>query len=90
MDLSQFGQESTLILLVIIIGASIYAFVDSSFMNSMLFDIREIKSNHQYYRFLTSGFVHNDWFHLAFNMFSLHSFSQGIDLTPKKRTHLRR
>lgn len=33
----------------------------------------------QYYRFLTSGFIHADMQHLLFNMLTLYFFGQGIE-----------
>jgi len=79
MDISQFGHEGSLILMVVLSLTSIYAFMDSGFMSSMIFDIKEVRDNKQYYRFMTSGFVHNDVMHLGFNLFSLYFFSQDLE-----------
>ena len=38
-----------------------------------------IRQHHQWYRFLTSGFVHADLLHLAINMFVLWSFGNAIE-----------
>jgi membrane associated rhomboid family serine protease len=38
-----------------------------------------IREQHQWYRFLTSGFVHADGVHLAINMFVLWSFGNAIE-----------
>ena len=38
-----------------------------------------IRENHQWFRFLTSGFVHADTLHLAINMFVLWSFGNAIE-----------
>lgn len=38
-----------------------------------------IDSKKQYYRFITSGFVHGDWQHLIFNMFTLYFFGPVIE-----------
>ncbi|WP_225860154.1 MULTISPECIES: rhomboid family intramembrane serine protease [Chitinophaga] len=38
-----------------------------------------IKEKKQYYRFITSGFVHGDWGHLFFNMLTLYFFSSQIE-----------
>jgi membrane associated rhomboid family serine protease len=38
-----------------------------------------IKRNHEYYRFLTSGFVHISTTHLMFNMFSFYFFGTAIE-----------
>ncbi|MDX1476555.1 MAG: rhomboid family intramembrane serine protease [Saprospiraceae bacterium] len=36
--------------------------------------------NKQWYRLLTSGFVHGDWLHLLINMYVLYEFGRGIEL----------
>lgn len=38
-----------------------------------------IKREKQYYRFITSGFIHADWVHLFFNMFSFFYFGGAIE-----------
>jgi membrane associated rhomboid family serine protease len=37
------------------------------------------KRNKEYYRFITSGFLHADWMHLIFNMFTLYFFGRNIE-----------
>ena len=38
-----------------------------------------ITTRNQYYRFLTSGFIHRDHMHLLFNMFSFYFFGGAIE-----------
>jgi membrane associated rhomboid family serine protease len=38
-----------------------------------------VKEKKQLYRFITSGFVHGDFLHLAFNMFTLFFFGSAIE-----------
>lgn len=38
-----------------------------------------VKEKNQYYRFITSGFVHADFMHLGFNMFTLYFFGSFIE-----------
>ena len=38
------------------------------------------KRNKQYYRFITSGFLHADWMHLIFNMFTLYFFGKNVEI----------
>jgi membrane associated rhomboid family serine protease len=56
-----------------LIGFSNAAFVDKTIM----WPYRVAREN-QYIRFITSGFLHADWMHLIFNMFTL--FFMGIGL----------
>ena len=39
------------------------------------------KRNKEYYRFLSSGFVHGSWMHLIFNMYVLYEFGSTVELT---------
>lgn len=39
-----------------------------------------VKRKHQYYRFITSGFLHADLVHLFFNMFTLYFFGSNLEL----------
>ncbi len=45
----------------------------------LLFHPVTIRRHHQWYRFLTSGFVHGDMVHLLINMFVLWSFGNAIE-----------
>ena len=38
-----------------------------------------VKRHQQYYRFITSGFIHQDWMHLLFNMISFNFFGLTIE-----------
>jgi membrane associated rhomboid family serine protease len=39
-----------------------------------------VKRYNQFYRFITSGFIHADWIHLFFNMFVLYSFGSVVEI----------
>ena len=45
----------------------------------LVFHPATIRKHHQWYRFLTSGFIHADMMHLAINMFVLWSFGNAIE-----------
>jgi membrane associated rhomboid family serine protease len=53
---------------------SIIAFINRNFFESWLFKVGEISQGRQYWRLITSGFLHVDFFHLLFNMYALFSF----------------
>lgn len=70
--------------LLIIIGLTVlvsaYAWSNQELMNSWILDPYRMDGKPgQWYRFLTSGFLHADWGHLLFNMITLYSFG-GIVL----------
>ena len=48
-------------------------------MNKLIFNPYMITEHRQWYRFITSGFIHADWIHLAVNMFVLWSFGNVVE-----------
>jgi len=69
------------IFLLAIIGANILisykGFNDLSFFRKNEFHIGSIRAGEQF-RMVTSGFLHGDWAHLFFNMFSLYMFGPEV------------
>jgi len=68
----------------IIIGitsvVSIYAFQNKTFFDKTLFSTKEIIESKDYFRILSSVFIHANAGHLLFNMFSFYAFATGIEL----------
>ncbi len=62
----------TIILIIATVAISLYADSKPEFKNKWLFHPYTIKRQKQWYRFLSSGFVHGGIPHLAFNMISLY------------------
>ena len=48
-------------------------------MRKWIFNPYSVNEYNQYYRFITSGFIHNDSIHLFFNMFVLWMFGEKIE-----------
>ena len=70
----------TIIIIVVTALVSIAAFSNHDLINKLILWPRVMyNSPIEYYRFLTSGFVHADWNHLLFNMFTLYSFGQAVE-----------
>jgi len=66
---------SLTILLIVSNGIiTLIGFSNPSFYSKLLFHIGSIRHHNEYYRLFTSGFLHADWSHLLFNMFSLFYF----------------
>ncbi len=55
-------------------------FRNRAFYEKYIFSIEKILVEKQYYRMLSSGFLHTGWIHLLFNMFSLYAFSEAVEL----------
>jgi len=64
----------TLLIILVTVGISIWAWNDYSVMNRWIMNPSQVVRRGQYYRFVTSGFLHADWGHLIFNMISLYAF----------------
>lgn len=76
-----FFMSVTLIIVIVTVGISIWAWNDSSVMKRWIFNPFSIAKYHQYYRFITSGFLHKDYIHLLFNMFVLYMFGTYVEQT---------
>lgn len=66
---------------VLMVANGIFSFRGFSnrlFKEKYLFHVGSILGDNEYYRLFTSGFLHANIPHLAFNMLALYSFSQGI------------
>ncbi|NCX95807.1 MAG: rhomboid family intramembrane serine protease [Chitinophagia bacterium] len=69
-----------MVYLIIIITAiiSIAAFSNSALLNKLILYPYRMEGPEEYYRLLTSGFLHADWNHLLFNMLSLYFFGDNV------------
>ena len=77
---------------IIIIAFTVYisftGFTNTSVLRQYLFSSQAIIQGRQYYRLVTSGFLHADWMHLLFNMYSLYSFGSAVETEFGIRTFL--
>ena len=69
----------TLLLVIATAVISFYAFNNAEIMSKWIFNPYLVKKKSQYYRFVTSGFIHADIQHLVFNMFSLYFMGQYLE-----------
>lgn len=67
------------ILLIAIVGASFLAWNNSTIFQKWLMIPYQVKHAKQWYRFITSGFIHSDYIHLGFNAFVLYSFGSLVE-----------
>ncbi len=72
-----FSLTITIIILTAVISFS--AFGNPKVINDLIFWPPKISKHHQYYRFITSGFIHADIAHLAFNMITLYFFGRAME-----------
>ncbi len=73
------GLSITIIIIGLICLTSFLAFNNADLKNKLLFVPYLIKKDKQFYRFLSSGFIHGDLMHLGINMFVLYQFGQTVE-----------
>ena len=70
----------TLLLIAANVIFSVIGFSNQQMMNKTIMWPYRVEREKQYYRFISSGFLHADWMHLFFNMFTLYFFGRKIEL----------
>ncbi|MHC5202427.1 rhomboid family intramembrane serine protease [Myroides sp. LJL119] len=73
------GDISFLVLLIMGLTALVTykGLNDTRFFNKYCFDLQAVRKG-QYYRILTSGFLHVDWMHFIFNMLTFYFFAEVV------------
>jgi membrane associated rhomboid family serine protease len=69
----------TIALIVLTCIISITAFSREKIIDDLIFYPPAITNQHQWYRFITCGFIHADIPHLIFNMYSFYMFGDVIE-----------
>jgi membrane associated rhomboid family serine protease len=78
MDLSGFNITTLIIGITVII--SWVSFNNPSLVRRFIHNPYLVSTQHQYYRFLSSGFLHGDFYHLLWNMLSLYFFGSVVEV----------
>ena len=69
----------TIIIIIITVITSIYGWNNPDRLSSWMMNPYMVKQKSQYYRFVTSGFIHSNYIHLAFNMITFYYFGDLIE-----------
>ncbi len=69
---------NTLIIITTVI-VSIITWRNEPLLQRLIFHPHTVLFQKQYYRLLTSGFIHQGWMHLIFNMLALFFFGRGVE-----------
>ena len=69
----------TIAILLLTCVISFTAFSNEKIMNDLIFYPPSIDRDKQWYRFITSGFIHADIMHLAFNMYTFYLFGEFVE-----------
>jgi membrane associated rhomboid family serine protease len=73
------NPDISLIVIITSVAASLYAWKKPEIYHKWIMNPYKVNHNNEYYRFITSGFIHADYTHLFFNMFSLYFFSRVVE-----------
>ncbi|MEO7446558.1 MAG: rhomboid family intramembrane serine protease [Ferruginibacter sp.] len=77
MDFSKYPV--TLVIIAINVLVSLVGFSNNNFVARTIMWPWRVKSNNEIHRFITSGFLHADFMHLIFNMFTFFFFGASIE-----------
>jgi membrane associated rhomboid family serine protease len=69
----------TIVIIIITVGVSLIAMRQSGVQYALMMNPYMIMKQGQYYRLVTSGFIHGDHMHLIFNMFSFYFFGSQLE-----------
>jgi membrane associated rhomboid family serine protease len=74
-----FDFPITVALIIANCVVSFIAFNNADLMNKLIFHPPAVSQSNQWYRFITSGFIHKDVNHLLFNMLTLFFFGKTLE-----------
>ena len=69
----------TIIILLLTCVISFSAFSNAKMTQDLIFYPPAITNRNQWYRFITCGFIHADFMHLAFNMYTFYLFGDIVE-----------
>ena len=69
----------TLYITIATVIISFIAFYNAELMHKLIFHPHTVSRHNEWYRFVSSGFIHADFMHLAFNMFSFFMFGDYVE-----------
>lgn len=70
----------TLIIIVATVAVSLIFMDNDTMKGKLMFNAYMIHKQRQWYRLFSSGIIHADWMHLAFNMYSLYVFGKWTEI----------
>jgi membrane associated rhomboid family serine protease len=71
--------SATLILVIATVAISLLAWNNTELSRKWIFNPYTIAKYNQYFRFISSGFIHANWMHLLFNVFMLYMFGEIVE-----------
>lgn len=74
-----FEYPITYSLIAVNVIFSLIGFSNAVFIDKTIMWPYRIRRNNEHYRFISSGFIHADFLHLAFNMFTFYFFGRAVE-----------
>jgi len=65
--------------MAVTVAISLIAWQKPAWLDAMMMSPYRIQKKQEYWRFLTSGFIHADFMHLFFNLFSFYFFGMQLE-----------
>ena len=69
----------TIIITIVTVLISIAAFNNETIYSKLILWPKQMDNPSEYYRLLSSGFIHADWGHLLFNMYAFYTFGTNVE-----------
>lgn len=76
--MTEFGIVGLAIIIITVL-ASYQGFRNPAYLSQYAFRVKDILYKREYYRLLTSGFLHVGWVHLLMNMLTFYWFSSSVE-----------
>ncbi len=73
------GISLTLLLIIITVIVSLYAWNNGNVYYGMMMNPYQVFGRKQYWRMISSGFIHSGYIHLGFNMFTFYFFGGIVE-----------
>ncbi len=78
----------TIIIIVSFFLTTFYTLRNSFAFEKYLFRVDDVLIRREYYRIITSGFLHADWFHFGFNALALYFFGRIVEASLPVHSYL--
>lgn len=75
----------TILIIILTVVVSYLGFNSEKTLQNCMNHPYSVMHRNEYFRMVTSGFVHRDWWHLIFNMISLYYFGSVVEMILKQK-----
>jgi membrane associated rhomboid family serine protease len=73
------NMSTTVLLIILIVAISLYCWQKPDLQHKLMMNPYYIRNYKEYYRFISSGFIHNGYIHLFFNVLTLYFFGEYME-----------